>query len=1189
MVDAEAYAKFRRFEASSDPSVRWCPHPGCRTLLGGSDGGDCSSQPLEAWRWVPAPPPWYRKTLALLGDALRVAVAFAAGAAVGPALFCDRALLPLFREDAVMITSEALVLGAAAAATALVSIRCRRIDQAALFPVARVAVCSRCKGEACFDCRQPWHDGKSCAAVADESVQEWAAGHDTGSCPACQAPIERIDGCNHMTCRCRHQFCWLCAEPFALGHFASGGCAQFGGLQKRHDAHRGRKGSYFHNRWLRCQIFGKLWLWAVLFHAWWNAPHLASLLESPRIVTSTNTSSAGGSSDNATWALFGTIMDWASTEISFPLWTITMISLALFFAVGLLSAFLSTCIEACPKYRDAQKAHQDMQELLRHNRVLHTASVEVIPDEPPPGSMTGRALKHLFERTMVQQCGRILLGLVPVVCSLLAIELGHATVDWPHYVFIGYWVEDSDLSWPENHYVPLLWRNSTWRCTIMRTLVSTFWFGAIGLPLGALLDDKNWEDTFARSFRKLGKFCFSQLSTFFWKLLRLNLVAWGWVIFYVYLANLFAALLPFVYPGAILPMLGMAPVVGEFLAVEADAIVGLVAWLQGVAVTVISWSIQMFVTVSLVLALKNFYTTLTERAGTRRLDIRRPANSFAPPRTEALWGLSASFVHDLDQFLPQWAFTNLCVSVGLIILLRCSPCTSSTGGTSLEETEARLWDWWMWKLPPVTVKEQYGRLIALLVVAVTHAWTDSDVCWLLWTSYTDSTTLHDASASAWRKWRRLPRARAKVSFHELLRVAYSACAVWSLRAALVAPFLGPGLRGLVVFRTCFGPEMFHFVLDLPSRIRNVNTLMSFRATMAVLKYARVSAGYYSRFQEAIGVVPGAPFVTKHALHFAGVHVLFNGVAFVRGCAGAVVTEVAAVALDAYALASLNGDAPPHHPWHPGGWSVERSNCTHAASVVEGPVEGQPIMGNNAGGCPALPASAALSLAGRESEWPHESWRPLVALAGRAALVVCLALGFVALEAWGRDRRDLAGAKAALVAAERASAEKVAAARAKEGTAGDSQRERREAARRAALGYPVSEAAEAAARERARSLEAAAPFWSFWSAPWPSSSRAERSTALFSREGLTEAGKWASVALLALVAAPPQLVGYWAAPYFAAVGLRAQSFLSELPTRSSRAPARAPVPFMEVPGMPPPEVIDINPALLAAVVRHMAGN
>ena len=76
-------------------------------------------------------------------------------------------------------------------------------------------------------CGPLWHDNLTvacmwaqvaCATVkrwliknsAESENLNWILAH-TKQCPKCKRPIEKNQGCMHMTCsQCRHEFCWLC-------------------------------------------------------------------------------------------------------------------------------------------------------------------------------------------------------------------------------------------------------------------------------------------------------------------------------------------------------------------------------------------------------------------------------------------------------------------------------------------------------------------------------------------------------------------------------------------------------------------------------------------------------------------------------------------------------------------------------------------------------------------------------------------------------------------------------------------------------------------------------------------------------------------------------------------------------------------------------------------------------------------
>eukprot|EP00877_Chromochloris_zofingiensis_P011452 jgi/Chrzof1/6560/Cz19g01030.t1 len=80
-----------------------------------------------------------------------------------------------------------------------------------------------CTATFCFNCKQEAHRPVSCDTVrkwvtknsAESENLNWILAN-TKPCPKCHRPIEKNQGCMHMTCsQCRHEFCWLCNGAWA--------------------------------------------------------------------------------------------------------------------------------------------------------------------------------------------------------------------------------------------------------------------------------------------------------------------------------------------------------------------------------------------------------------------------------------------------------------------------------------------------------------------------------------------------------------------------------------------------------------------------------------------------------------------------------------------------------------------------------------------------------------------------------------------------------------------------------------------------------------------------------------------------------------------------------------------------------------------------------------------------------------
>lgn len=89
----------------------------------------------------------------------------------------------------------------------------------------------RCGHVYCVRCLQDGHRPCPCdiaeawvqKATSEAENMQWILAR-TKKCPKCRVPIEKNQGCNHMTCRnCKHEFCWLCKGDWKEHGSATGG------------------------------------------------------------------------------------------------------------------------------------------------------------------------------------------------------------------------------------------------------------------------------------------------------------------------------------------------------------------------------------------------------------------------------------------------------------------------------------------------------------------------------------------------------------------------------------------------------------------------------------------------------------------------------------------------------------------------------------------------------------------------------------------------------------------------------------------------------------------------------------------------------------------------------------------------------------------------------------------------------
>ncbi|CAL2028215.1 unnamed protein product [Caenorhabditis brenneri] len=94
-----------------------------------------------------------------------------------------------------------------------------------------------CGTRFCFSCGQNDHEIIPCRllklwlkkAFDDSETTTWKDAN-TKDCPKCGVPIEKNGGCNYIRCTnktCKHQFCWICMNPWSVHANAWYNCSAF--------------------------------------------------------------------------------------------------------------------------------------------------------------------------------------------------------------------------------------------------------------------------------------------------------------------------------------------------------------------------------------------------------------------------------------------------------------------------------------------------------------------------------------------------------------------------------------------------------------------------------------------------------------------------------------------------------------------------------------------------------------------------------------------------------------------------------------------------------------------------------------------------------------------------------------------------------------------------------------------------
>ncbi|RPA83188.1 hypothetical protein BJ508DRAFT_207407 [Ascobolus immersus RN42] len=80
------------------------------------------------------------------------------------------------------------------------------------------AKCIKCKEATCIHCGKDVHEGDCPEDEGMQKLLELSKQEKWTRCSKCKRFVEKVVGCDHITCPCGYQFCYLCGALWELAH-----------------------------------------------------------------------------------------------------------------------------------------------------------------------------------------------------------------------------------------------------------------------------------------------------------------------------------------------------------------------------------------------------------------------------------------------------------------------------------------------------------------------------------------------------------------------------------------------------------------------------------------------------------------------------------------------------------------------------------------------------------------------------------------------------------------------------------------------------------------------------------------------------------------------------------------------------------------------------------------------------------